>query len=263
MQGWVLIFFGVILLSQALSAKIDYCATPYCGFRNVACHNNVSYGNCPKNLKVLKMNRYVIRFADTLNAARNKVATGKFRNLPIAARMAKVVWSEELSWFAKLMLSNCNTDTHECMSSPSFYYIGNIYEESSVPLEMITFTNFAILMGMLESWLTDIKGLSKRHTLRLPTSMNKASTLNAALVISERLTHFGCSAVTSEDSEKRDYKFMCTFATDIFPGQRLYNWGIRAGCQCKQLDKRFKGLCSSKEEYYNNKPSRFGGTMFI
>ncbi|KAH8236505.1 hypothetical protein KR026_003823 [Drosophila bipectinata] len=222
-----------------------------------------SFSSCPNHPQLLKMNRYITRFAETLNAARNKVATGKFRNLPIAARMAKVVWSQELSWFAQLMLSNCNPDPHECMSSPNFYYIGNIYEHSSVPIEMVTFTNFAILMGMLESWLKDIKGIPKRHTLRLPSSMPRASTLDSALMISERLSHFGCAAVLSENSEKRDYNFMCTFATDIFPGQRLYSWGRTPGCHCKQLDTRFKGLCSTKEEYYNNRPSKFGGSMFI
>lgn len=87
--------------------------------------------------------------------------------------------------------------------------------------------------------------------------------LNAVLLISERLTHFGCASVVSKSTDTKLFSFICTFSTDIFPGQTIYKWGAYAGSQCQHRDKRFKGLCSIQEKYSNNKPTRLGGTMFL
>ncbi|KAH8326086.1 hypothetical protein KR067_001639, partial [Drosophila pandora] len=215
---------------------------------------------CPKEVAVVKMKKYIRYFSDTINVVRNKVATGKFRNLPKAARMARVVWSNELAWFAKLMLSNCESNLHQCMSSPNFYYIGSINQRIVVE-HPTPDTKYATLSNTLNRWLVNVKGISRRMTLKLPRAIKTTSALNAALLISERLTHFGCASVIYTLSNKRIYTFICTFSTDIFPGQGLYKWGADAGSLCKQRDSRYKGLCSIQEEYSNNKPSHLGGTM--
>lgn len=104
---------------------------------------------------------------------RNKVATGEFRNLPKAARMAKVVWSKELAWIAKLLLSNCESNIHECISSPNFYYIGRIHEQIKIDVDTESATNYSILKKALDGWLLEVKSIPKRTTLRLPFTIEQ------------------------------------------------------------------------------------------
>lgn len=132
-----------------------------------------SFSACPKEVAVVKMQKYISYFSDTINVVRNKVATGKFRNLPKAARMARVVWSNELAWFAKLMLSNCESNLHQCMSSPNFYYIGSINQRIVVE-HPITDTKYATLSNTLNGWLVNVKGISRRMTLKLPRAIKTA-----------------------------------------------------------------------------------------
>ncbi|KAH8291885.1 hypothetical protein KR054_001944, partial [Drosophila jambulina] len=185
------------------------------------------------------------------NQLRNEVAGGGFRNLPQAARMAKMTWSEELAWFAHLDVVLCSKTTHHCHTSPYYYYIGVLTEEVFKNYGEETSSNFGIMSEVLEYWIGGVSHIDKKDTLHLPQSFERPSTFRAALVINERNTHFGCATIYFKNNEH--FIFSCAFATANIVGRPVYKWGLKPGIKCTKRDKTYKNLCAAGEKYNNHK----------
>lgn len=120
------------------------------------------------------MTKYIAPLTDLFNNLRNDVAGGSYRNLPVAARMAKMSWSSELAWFAHLDVIQCKKTTHQCLSSPNFYYIGLINEEVFSLFGESHRKNLEIMREVIEYWSRDVGAINRRAVLRTPRTFEKS-----------------------------------------------------------------------------------------
>ncbi|KAH8389396.1 hypothetical protein KR200_008171 [Drosophila serrata] len=206
------------------------------------------------NLKgpmMLNMTSYRDPLSKMFNNVRNEVAGGHYRNLPQAARMAKMSWSDELAWFAHLDVVLCRKTTHHCHTSPYFYYIGVLTEEVFKNYGEDTATNLDIMNEVIEYWKSGIGMIDRKYTLHLPQAFDKASTFRASLLINERNSHFGCATIYFKNNDH--FIFSCAFATANIVGMPVYKWGLKPGIKCHRRDKYYKNLCAIGEKYNNHK----------
>ncbi|SPP83364.1 allergen Tab y 5.0101-like [Drosophila guanche] len=232
-----------------------YCTSKYCKTDNIACHNNGTLSHdCHHSSKFIEMKPYKKALDDMFNTVRNKVARGGYRNLPVAGRMARMVWSEELAWFAKLQLTHCRLRFQQCMNSPYFYYIGSMGDEVIRPLGQSVIPELSHMKSMVESWHSQVTGIPRSDTLRLPSSYAKVNTLRSTLLINEKNSHFGCAAITFQYTGYKYFLFCCSFATMNIPERPIYKWSLRPGQDCYRQDKQYKNLCAEGERYGNDMP---------
>ncbi|SPP83365.1 Hypothetical predicted protein [Drosophila guanche] len=178
------------------------------------------------------MKPYKKALDDMFNTVRNKVARGGYRNLPVAGRMARMVWSEELAWFAKLHMG----------------------DEVIRPLGQSVIPELSHMKSMVESWHSQVTGIPRSDTLRLPSSYAKVNTLRSTLLINEKNSHFGCAAITFQYTGYKYFLFCCSFATMNIPERPIYKWSLRPGQDCYRQDKQYKNLCAEGERYGNDMP---------
>ncbi|XP_017140151.1 allergen Tab y 5.0101-like [Drosophila miranda] len=233
-----------------------YCTSTICHTENIACHNNGSLHDCHHSAKYVEMKKYKKDLDSMFNTVRSKVARGGYRNLPVAGRMARMEWSEELAWFAKLQISRCRLRNAFCMNSPYFYYIGSMADELIRPSGNIQTSELAIMKAMVEDWFSQLPGIPRSDTLRLPSSYKRASTYRSTLLINEKNSNFGCAALTFQYTGYRYFLFSCAFATINIPEQPIYKWSTRPGRDCYMPDKQYPNLCDRRERYGNDLPLR-------
>ncbi|KAH8265482.1 hypothetical protein KR038_009010 [Drosophila bunnanda] len=197
------------------------------------------------------MKSYIEPLTKLFNEMRNNVAGGQYRNLPQAARMAKMSWSDELAWFAHLDVILCRKTTNHCHSSPYFYYIGVLTEEVFRSYGEDEVTNLEIMSEVVEYWRGGIVQIDRKHTLHLPPSFDRPSSFRASLLINERNSHFGCATIYFKNNEH--FIFSCAFATANIVGVPVYKWGLKPGIKCHRRDKKYKNLCAVGEKYNNHK----------
>ncbi|KAH8243949.1 hypothetical protein KR032_011732 [Drosophila birchii] len=197
------------------------------------------------------MTRYKEPLANLFNSMRNDVAGGQYRNLPQAARMAKMSWSDELAWFAHLDVVLCRKVTNHCHTSPYFYYIGVLTEEVFRSYGKDPSSNLDIMSEVVEFWKSGIGMIDKKYTLHLPQAFEKSSTFRASLLINERNSHFGCATIYFKNNDH--FIFSCAFATANIVGRSVYKWGLNPGGKCHKRDRVYKNLCASGEKYNNHK----------
>ncbi|XP_022209503.2 allergen Tab y 5.0101-like [Drosophila obscura] len=232
-----------------------YCTSKFCKADNIACHKNATLSHdCHHSTKFVDMQKYKDTLDGLFNTVRNKVARGGYRNLPVAGRMARMMWSEELAWFAKLKLSHCRIRNQQCMNSPLFYYIGSIGDEAIRPTAQMAITDLSHMKTMVEGWFSQVTGIPRSDTLRLPSFYAKESVYRSALLINEKNSHFGCAALTYTYTGFKYFLFTCTFATMNIPEQPIYKWSSRPGQECYKMDKQYKNLCAKGERYGNDMP---------
>ncbi|XP_002069739.3 antigen 5 like allergen Cul n 1 [Drosophila willistoni] len=252
-------FICFIAIPNSMARIPNYCQNPHCQGLNLACTSQGNLSNCPRNAKLLEMTKYKNSLADIFNTLRNDVAGGKYRNLPKAARMGKMTWSNELAMFARLDVSRCRLTPRPCMSSPFFYYIGHMAEKI-IFLEYETDRgNFAMMTEIIDGWLSEITGISRTATLVLPSSFDKPQKYKTALIINERSSQFGCAALRYTLAGYKYFYFSCAFATDNLIGRPIYKWGAQPGDKCQHKDKTYANLCWSEEDYENNKYTQSAG----
>ncbi|XP_030374391.1 allergen Tab y 5.0101-like [Scaptodrosophila lebanonensis] len=232
-----------------------YCTTAYCRQRNLACNNkgNITSG-CYSGAKFVLMGKYRQTISKAFNTFRNKVASGDdYKNLQSAARMATMVWSEELEHFAKLDVARCHLSPKMCMSSPNFYYIGVISEQFSYGGYAVDRSNFVIIKSLIESWGKEVLSIRRLDTLHLPYDLARRNIYKTTLLLNERNSHFGCAALRYSHELYHHFLLSCAFATDNLVNERIYQWSARPAARCRRPDRLYKSLCAPGENYNNHK----------
>ncbi|KAH8417571.1 hypothetical protein KR222_001958, partial [Zaprionus bogoriensis] len=204
---------------------------------------------CAVNAKMINLYPNRLAMLHQLNVFRDKVATGYTRTLYPAARMARVVWSKELEYFAKLYITKCTPIPRPCMSSPMFTNIGSIYDG-------VTYSGKRSIIGLVEgimkSWFEDAHFVTREMSLSLTGRFERATVRQVVLLMTDRNTHMGCSAMTYANKYSKNLRIACTFATDNMVYQPIYKIASSPGNQCKKRDKVYKHLCSVGEKYNNS-----------
>ncbi|XP_064553171.1 tabinhibitin 7-like [Drosophila montana] len=261
-------FFALLLISiffpfGSLASKHAelgaYCKTARCGIKNVACRNsrNMSVA-CTPGSKVVSLSPYRELLLHQFNSFRNKVAAGYTRTLFPAGRMARMAWSNELEDFAKMYIKKCVYSPRPCMASVQFAAIGSIYDGLSYSGSQKSHKVPEITEELLNGWFEDARFVTRELSLRLKHDFSRPTVRQAVLLMADRNTHVGCSAMRLSNGMVNQFFITCTFATDNLLNKPIYKVRATAGSLCKQRDSTYNNLCALGEVYNNDREYKPG-----
>ncbi|KAH8347560.1 hypothetical protein KR059_012572, partial [Drosophila kikkawai] len=207
---------------------------------------------------------------NTVNQFRNTAAAGLTHKLLPAGRMARIQWSPELEHFAMMDAMSCVSMTRPCMTSPNFPNMGSIFDMYSYLGKRQN--SLKIITEMISQWTSEGRYVTSKQTAFLSENsdlkcVNQDSNLNqnltlffiffrfilrVALLMSERNTHMGCSAVKLQHQRFRYLYLSCTFATMNILGLPIYRSAKSPAQMCLKRDVLFTNLCAAGEKYLEN-----------
>ncbi|KAH8372285.1 hypothetical protein KR093_010944, partial [Drosophila rubida] len=184
------------------------------------------------------------------NVYRNMVAKGSFKLLPIAGRMLKLKWDENLAFIAEQAIKVCNLTLPDdavfsttYATQPSYNSAYNKYPDSSSEDEM------KIAKSQIKAWFDQYRyvdlcalksnkskgGQEIGHFQRLMNGLND---------------RVGC-AIIKYSQDKFKYQLMiCFYGCHRMGKKMLYELGKVPGDKCKcGADHRFKNLCNKQERH--------------
>ncbi|XP_030558922.1 allergen Tab y 5.0101-like [Drosophila novamexicana] len=236
-----------------------YCKTSRCGLKNLACRNSRNLSiTCAPGSKVVSLSPYREHLLHQFNSFRNKVAAGYTRTLFPAGRMARMAWSTELENFAKMYIKKCVFNPRPCMASVQFTAIGSIYDGLSYSGSQKSHKIPEITEELLNGWFEDARFVTRELSLRLRNEFTRPTVRQAVLLMADRNTHVGCSALRLSNGMVNQFFIACTFATDNILNKPIYKVRATAGSLCKQRDSTYKNLCALGEVYNNQREYKPG-----
>ncbi|XP_030370349.1 allergen Tab y 5.0101-like [Scaptodrosophila lebanonensis] len=227
-----------------------YCVQPKCGLTNLACHNSGNFSaHCKSGVRVVPLGKYKPTILNMINEFRNTSAHGYTRTLFPAARMVRMIWSEELMQFAVMDVIRCLPRPRPCMSSPHYRPIGSIFDQFNYPGSIDIHTNINIIRTLIERWIADASYVSKSLSMYLTPALPKPSVRRPILLMSDRNSHVGCAALRFTNEYYHHFHISCAFSTDTMLHKPIYKIGPSAGSSCRRLDRKYKNLCAPGERY--------------
>ncbi|XP_017030419.1 tabinhibitin 7-like [Drosophila kikkawai] len=231
--------------------KLIYCNLSRCGEENVVCRK-VNYSSpCRPRARLVSLSdeqRNVI--LNTVNQFRNTAAAGLTHKLLPAGRMARIQWSPELEHFAMMDAMSCVSMTRPCMTSPNFPNMGSIFDMYSYLGKRQN--SLKIITEMISQWTSEGRYVTSKQTAFLSENSDLKFILRVALLMSERNTHMGCSAVKLQHQRFRYLYLSCTFATMNILGLPIYRSAKSPAQMCLKRDVLFTNLCAAGEKYLEN-----------
>ncbi|KAH8241384.1 hypothetical protein KR032_011807, partial [Drosophila birchii] len=248
----ILLVFGS--LAGLVAFEIDkaiYCDLPYCGIENVVCRKaNNSFPCRPKaRLVALRSDKKDI-ILSTVNQFRNSAAAGLTQKLFPAGRMVRIEWSRELEHFAMMDVMSCLPTPRPCMTSPNFPNMGSIFDRFSYVGKMQD--SVKIITNMILKWTSEARYVTPKQIRGIQGRDSRDLVNNTALLMSERNTHMGCSAVKLKFQRVRYFYLSCTFATVKILGTPIYRLAKMPGQMCHKRDEEFNNVCAAGEKYVEN-----------
>ncbi|KAL7736960.1 hypothetical protein ACLKA6_008821 [Drosophila palustris] len=113
--------------TTVLASDPSWCDAQLClgGTTHVACNNDGEFHeSCPADAVMINLQPHRDFILDEHNKRRNFIAAGQLPGYYPAARMATMVWDEELEYLATLNLKTCNLDHDDCNNSYRFRNVG-------------------------------------------------------------------------------------------------------------------------------------------
>ncbi|XP_017083537.2 allergen Tab y 5.0101 [Drosophila eugracilis] len=237
-------------------SRLDvFCKLPYCGINNLACNNNAKYeAMCPPNARIISMGKYRKSLLNAFNEFRNSTASGKQKYLKAAAaRMSRLSNSMDLEKLSRMAIKTCSPNKL-CLSSPEFYYVGTNLG-STYHDRLNKFEDLELMLWTIHDWTTYADNVDMKMVIYMPPFLEEIGTAKALLLMADRNTHVGCSAMRFTGNHSvHHFIFMCAFSTDIFVKRPIYRMTSKPGTACKRLDPTYSALCAVGENYNNNKP---------
>ncbi|KAH8385564.1 hypothetical protein KR200_000270, partial [Drosophila serrata] len=231
--------------------KAIYCDLPHCGMENVVCRKTNYSFPCQPRARLVSLSRdQKESILSTVNRFRNTVARGLTQKLLPAGRMARMEWSKELEHFAMKDVMSCMPMPRPCMTSPNFPNMGSIFEAYSYLGRKQD--SVKIITDIILKWTIEGRYVTPKQTLFLADNNDLKSVYRAALLMSERNTHMGCSAVKLKNRRVRYFYLSCTFATKNIMGVPIYRPAKTPGEMCQKRDEVFNNLCAIGEKYLEN-----------
>ncbi|XP_023178876.2 scoloptoxin SSD552-like [Drosophila hydei] len=229
----------------------EHCNIRPCYVMNLVCNNNGSIGECQENAYLVAEKEFREDIEQIFNTLRNSVAGGKeYRNLPMAARMGKMYWDNELAKFARLDVQRCQVSPRPLMCSINFNHIGRLVELYGYHSDNRSSATEETIRSITSSWMAQVPSITRYQTLHLPSEFDdQTALLHSALLLIEYNTRFGCAALSYTSNIYTYMILSCIFGTDTQDGQRLYSWGATPGNKCQHRDTRYSNLCARGEKY--------------
>ncbi|XP_043653758.1 allergen Tab y 5.0101 [Drosophila teissieri] len=237
------------------SKLVDYCQLSYCGANNLACNNPSKFSvMCPPNARTLSMSTYRNLLLSAFNEFRNFTASGRLKYLQAAAaRMSRLSYSVELESLARLAVITCSAHKF-CLSSPEFYYVGTNTGSTSYLGSLNDYEDLELMLRTIQDWTRYADYINIKMGLYMPTTLEKRDIAKALLLMADRNTHVGCSAMRFTVDFVHNFIFLCAFSTDLLVERPIYRMSTKPGTACQRLDATYSALCAAGENYDNNKP---------
>ncbi|KAH8265264.1 hypothetical protein KR038_002704 [Drosophila bunnanda] len=243
----------VSIWSLGSGKRIAYCNTQYCHENHLLCRNPDKLNvRCPAGTRILSMLPFRNALLTSINEFRNFTASGGGKYLKPAARMARMSYSPYLEEFARLAIITCSTDKF-CLSSKDFYYIGYIHDAVYYVGPQGDLEDLELILRIIEDWIRNLDLINIKTAIYLPASLDNPDIANTALLMAEKNTYVGCSALRFVVAEYNNFVFACAFSTDLMVRRPIYRMSGVAGSACKHRDPTFTALCSADENYESYK----------
>ncbi|XP_031634413.1 allergen Tab y 5.0101-like [Contarinia nasturtii] len=251
-----IIIVGLCIITVTLS--IDYCSKSLCrgkrkNAKHIACENDGTFGEeCTSN-----DNTTLIVFTDLLkqvvlnthNSYRNKIACGNVEGYNKAARMATLVWNNELAKFAEYNVRRCIFEHDKCRNTDKLMYVGqNIARTKNSKKFQAPVKLMKILMG---GWFGENKDTNmtviKKHK-RIGKRIGHFTQM-----VRDQAYLIGCAMIQFELNNWFITIFACNYSLNNILNQPIYDASSEAASECQSgTNEKFKCLCSTSE-VYNNK----------
>ncbi|KAH8292409.1 hypothetical protein KR054_009401, partial [Drosophila jambulina] len=265
---------SLLLLSALVifTLGVDYCSLPPCLDNHIACNNkgmrvSILYkrkltlvpsqyfgGNCPKNSIVVNIRPQQKLILSLFNEFRNNVAGGRIKGLPKAVRMAKMSWSDELSYLALLNVRTCESTPDKCRSTERFAYAGQNNAIFSYGGAESWYTDAEILKELIENWFAERSNASPDILANFPEVLPNKNVAKFTIAVAEKNTHVGCAAVRFFKDFHNHFVLTCNFATSNIVGYPVYTTGEKSTSGCKNpygAAYDYPNLCYATETYDN------------
>ncbi|KAL7731276.1 hypothetical protein ACLKA6_014452 [Drosophila palustris] len=227
---------AVLAVEKEFTPTEDYCNASLChGKKHVACGVNST------NIDFI-INRF--------NEIRSKIAEG-IEGWPPAARMASMLWDEELAYFARINVRECIQHRDLCRNTAKYKHVGQTVVYRAVNslnrpdgLKNIIFR----MMSKWSKWSKSIGGVMMN--IRNYTYDHYAPKETYSQLILENANKVGCAALQMLQNGWRQYFFTCNYAQSPIVGKPIYSgiFGRKPGESCKTgRHKKWKNLCGSDE----------------
>ncbi|XP_034105396.1 venom allergen 5.01-like [Drosophila albomicans] len=246
---------GVQSQSNVCQKIVEESAPNYCeqwGQNHVACNPKQGDIKCGKSTAELsditdRMKWNIIRQHNTY---RNMVAKGTFTLIPIAARMLKIKWDENLAYVASQAIRKCNLSIPNDLiypttnaSKPGYNAAYNKYPESLPQDEL------KIASSQIKSWFNQNKYVNVQG-LRTNKSAAGQEIGHFKQLVTGLNDRVGCAILKYPEGSWRIQLMICLYGCHQQDNQMTYALGKVPGdkCQCG-ADKKFKNLCVKTERY--------------
>ncbi|EDW42028.1 GM25763 [Drosophila sechellia] len=154
---------------------------------------------------------------------------------------------------ARLAVITCSTHKF-CLNSPEFYYVGTNIGSNYYLGNLNDYEDLELMLRIIQDWTRYADYINIKMGLYMPTTLEKSGIPNALLLMADRNTHVGCSAMRFTVNSIHNFVFLCAFSTDLFVERPIYRMSMRPGTACNRLDQTYSALCAVGENYDNNKP---------
>ncbi|KAH8388352.1 hypothetical protein KR093_004741, partial [Drosophila rubida] len=210
--------------------------------------------DCLAGTKLIDVSPHREKILHLMNDYRNKVAGGYTKTMMPAARMARMDWSTELEFLASIYVAQCSSMLRPCMSSPQFTTVGSIYDgvtflgkfrSSMVPM---------LLEETINGWFEPTRFVTNSMVSKINYNLQKRTMRQVVLLMTDRNNLMGCRGLYFEKYQAKNFRLVCTFATDLIVNVPIYNVSLPAGRHCARIDATYENLCALGEKYNNRQP---------
>ncbi|XP_031622207.1 antigen 5 like allergen Cul n 1-like [Contarinia nasturtii] len=243
------VVFLSILVTVALS--IDYCEDYLCeGRKHIGCKNDGKFGkSCPPNAELIKFTDKLKTLAlSTHNNYRNQIALGEIKGYDKAARMATLVWHDELAKLAEYNVRTCTFGHDECRNTDKFPYAG---QNLGILIKKKTFpTPEEMIKKITKGWFDEYADADKN--IMKSYQPNGKMIGHFTQLVRDQAFAVGCAMIKFKSGEYSTI-YGCDYSLTSIKSYPIYDTSSKPASNCtKGAHKQFKGLCSINEIYDNN-----------
>ncbi|XP_037825585.1 antigen 5 like allergen Cul n 1-like [Lucilia sericata] len=254
----LLVLFANIL--NCLCQQYSWCDPQLCGgsktVRHIACRNNGNFHRrCYPDASDVDISKFKHVFVNEHNKRRNLIASGQLPGYYPAARMATMVWDDELQYLAGLNVRTCKLDHDDCNHTYRFHNTGqNLCGISRLKSRYVNVTN--LIDETITLWFdTEYDLIDSSFVDSFKVTRNFEAYGHFAEMIVDRIARVGCAIMRFTRPDYPHlyvYNVVCNYSSVYALGAPLYKTGY-PGSGCKTgRNPRFPALCSEREDFDPN-----------
>ncbi|KAH8415957.1 hypothetical protein KR222_005134 [Zaprionus bogoriensis] len=247
----------LLLLQLVASKEYSWCDPDLCapGVKHVACRNNGEFHeSCSPDAVMINLRPHRDFILDEHNKRRNFVAAGKLPGYYPAARMATMVWDEELEYLATLNLKTCDLEHDDCNNSYRYRNVGQnlcgVDRLRGMPLDVR-----GIVKNTMGLWFGEHPLIDSSYITQFRVARHLDKYGHFAETVVDRNTHVGCAMMRFTNPQYPFlyiYNMACNYASTYAVGVHVYKVGEPAS-ECETgPNPKYTSLCSLQEQYNPN-----------